>query len=101
MVQDGQQWEEHEHEAAVHAHGHYHVTHNYREMSGAFEHLSSFHEHEHDHAVIRHSHYPHADFQREHEGEAHVHDHAAPVKDETAKKAPARKSAKKAAAGAS
>jgi hypothetical protein len=27
-------WEEHEHEALVHSHVHYHVTHNFRELTG-------------------------------------------------------------------
>ncbi len=98
---DGEQWDEHEHEPMVHNHGHYHVTHNFREMTGGFEHLSSHHEHEHDHAAIRHRHYPHEDFEREHQGEAHVHDHAHPVEGVLAapaagaKKARARKTAAK------
>jgi hypothetical protein len=95
---NGEQWDEHEHEPAVHSHGHYHVTHNFREMTGGFEHLSSFHEHEHDHAAIRHRHYPHEDFELEHEGEAHVHDHDEPVKEDTRPAAGAKKTAKKAAA---
>jgi hypothetical protein len=98
-----EQFEEHEHPAAVHNHGHYHVTHNFREMTGGFEHLSSYHEHEHDHAAVNHSHYPHENFDREHEGEAHVHDHGETVKPAraasesstakkpAAKKAPAKK----------
>ncbi len=92
-------WEPHEHEAAVHSHRHYHVTHNYRDMTGGFEHLISEHEHEHDHAGMSHSHYPHEDFDREHAGEAHVHDHTTPVKEDgapakAAKKAPAKKATK-------
>ena len=94
-------WDSHDHEAVVHAHRHYHVTHNFRDMTGGFEHLSSEHEHEHDHAAISHSHHPHEDFEGEHAGEAHVHDHSAPVAGEPAqakaKKAPARKAAKAAA----
>ena len=95
-------WEQHDHEAVAHSHRHYHVTHNYREMTGGFEHLSSEHEHEHDHAALTHSHYPHEDFEREHAGEAHVHDHAAPVEDDGGaagkpKKAPAKKTTKAAA----
>ena len=74
-------WEPHDHDAVVHSHGHHHVTHNFREMTGGFEHLSSFHEHDHDHAAISHSHHPHEDFELEHAGEAHVHDHAAPVRE--------------------
>lgn len=94
-------WEQHEHEAVVHTHRHYHVTHNYRDMTGGFEHLSSEHEHEHDHAAMTHSHYPHEDFDSEHAGEAHVHDHTTPVKKDgaasKAKKAPAKKTTKAAA----
>ena len=68
---------------------HLHVTHNYNEMAGAFEHLSSQHEHEHDHTQVTHAHWPHDDFAREHQGEAHDHDHGEPVKERsgTAKKA--------------
>ena len=72
--------EEHEHDKLVHTHAHHHVTHNYNEHTGGFDHLSSFHEHEHDHAALRHSHAPHENFENEHLGEAHVHDHAAPTK---------------------
>jgi hypothetical protein len=72
-------WEQHEHDAVTHSHHHFHVTHNFREMTNGFEHLSSEHEHEHDHAGITHRHYPHEDFEREHDGEAHVHDHSQPV----------------------
>jgi hypothetical protein len=91
-----ERFEEHEHPAVVHNHGHYHVTHNFREMTGGFEHLSSYHEHDHDHAAINHSHYPHEDFEREHEGEAHLHDHGEAVKPirvakSTAKKATVKK----------
>ena len=90
-------WESHEHEALVHRHRHYHVTHNYREMTGGFEHLSSEHEHEHDHAAVSHSHYPHADFEAEHLDEAHVHDHTSPVSDDAGAAAkPRRAAAKKA-----
>jgi hypothetical protein len=78
----GQQWDAHDHEAVVHSHVHYHVTHNYRDMTGGFEHLSSEHEHEHDHAALSHSHHPHQDFDKEHSGEAHVHDHGEAVKDD-------------------
>lgn len=98
-------WEPHDHEALVHTHRHYHVTHNLREMTGGFEHLSSAHEHQHDHAALNHSHHPHESFESEHQGEAHVHDHDALVDVDgqeapaaKAKKAPAKK-ASKAAAG--
>ena len=84
MAEASDQWEQHSHEAMVHRHGHYHVTHNYRDMTGGFEHLSSYHEHEHDHAAVEHSHFPHEDFDREHEGEAHVHDHSEPARPEVA-----------------
>lgn len=93
-------WEPHDHEALVHVHRHYHVTHNFREMTGGFEHLSSTHEHEHDHAAVSHSHHPHEDFDSEHLGEAHVHDHSAPANGGTgsapakARKAPAKKASK-------
>ncbi len=86
-------WEPHDHEALVHAHRHYHVTHNFREMTGGFEHLSSAHEHEHDHAAVVHVHFPHQDFQSEHEGEAHIHEHGDPVRPETSGQAPAAKKA--------
>jgi hypothetical protein len=95
-------WEPHDHEAVVHTHRHYHITHNFREMTGGFEHLSSAHEHEHDHAATSHSHHPHEDFDSEHAGEAHVHDHSEPVSDNgkapaKARKAPAKKATKAAA----
>ena len=78
----GREWDPHDHEAMVHSHVHYHVTHNYREMTGGFEHLSAEHEHDHDHSALSHSHHPHQDFDSEHSGEAHVHDHSEPVKDD-------------------
>src|SRR5437764_10235509 len=102
MPDGSNEWEEHDHEPVVHSHGHYHVTHNFREMTGGFEHLSSYHEHEHDHAVLTHRHYPHENFESEHEGEAHVHDHDVTVaparRDGSAKKATAKKAAAKKAA---
>jgi len=92
MAHAGEQWDEHKHDATVHDHGHYHVTHNFREMTGGFEHLSSWHEHEHDHAALTHRHYPHEDYEKEHQGEAHVHDHGEVVKPaRAAKKATAKK----------
>jgi hypothetical protein len=72
--------EEHDHERLVHSHLHYHVTHNHSHQSGGFEHLSSSHEHEHDHAALSHWHTPHENFEQEHRGEAHVHDHEVPAK---------------------
>ncbi len=85
--------EHHEHDSLVHAHPHFHVTHNYNKMTGGFDHLYSEHEHEHDHPAIAHSHTPHQDFDAEHRGEAHVHDHGEPVK---GGRAPKKTSAKKA-----
>lgn len=89
-------WEEHRHEAVVHSHGHFHVTHNHNAVAGGFDHLSSWHVHEHDHADVTHTHFPHNDFETEHEGEAHDHDHRMPVLADDAasvKKATPRKSA--------
>ncbi|MGH9039713.1 MAG: hypothetical protein ACRDZ3_05735 [Acidimicrobiia bacterium] len=71
-------FEDHAHEALDHSHRHFHVTHNM--SAGGFEHLSSEHDHEHDHAALRHAHRPHEDFEREHGGEAHVHDHVEPAR---------------------
>jgi hypothetical protein len=82
-----QQWQEHDHEAAVHNHRHYHVTHNFSEVAGTFQHLSSEHDHDHDHASLSHAHYPHENFDQEHQGEAHVHDHEEPVRSSAARKA--------------
>jgi hypothetical protein len=73
-------WEEHSHDAIVHNHPHYHVTHNHNGVAGGFDHLSSRHQHEHDHVALTHSHYPHQNFETEHTGEAHVHDHAVPAR---------------------
>ena len=96
-------FEQHRHDAVVHSHEHWHVTHNFSEMAGTFEHLASLHAHEHDHAELEHSHYPHRDFESEHKGEAHEHYHADPVGDDqgarslrapAAKKATAKKAAK-------
>ncbi|MEA2685510.1 MAG: hypothetical protein QOE93_705 [Actinomycetota bacterium] len=93
MAASESNWEEHDHDAVVHSHVHYHVTHNFREMTGGFEHLSSEHEHEHDHAAINHKHFPHQDFESEHGGEAHVHDHVRPARDldSNGVKAPAKR----------
>lgn len=89
--------EQHEHEALVHDHGHYHVTHNLDDDTGAFRHLSSRHTHAHDHAAMQHSHTPHRAFESEHMGETHDHDHGEPVK----KRSPAKTAARKASARAS
>ena len=85
MEQDA--WQEHAHEALDHTHRHYHVTHNWNERVGGFEHLNAIHDHEHDHAPLTHAHYPHQSFDDEHKGEAHVHDHAEAVRPSTARKA--------------
>ena len=69
-------WPEHQHEAVGHQHPHYHLTHNFIERVGGFEHLGYQHAHEHEHAAESHSHYPHEDFVTEHLGEAHEHEHA-------------------------
>src|SRR5438067_775570 len=55
------------------------ITHNWSETAGTFEHLAARHSHEHDHASVTHAHVPHVDFDAEHAGEAHVHDHDQPV----------------------
>jgi hypothetical protein len=78
-------FQEHDHEALAHSHRHFHVTHNM--SAGGFEHLSSEHEHDHDHSALRHAHVPHENFESEHEGEAHVHDHVEPVRAGTTRKA--------------
>lgn len=79
MADPEDQWQEHSHESMTHSHRHYHVTHNWSQRVGGFEHLSAAHEHEHDHAALTHSHYPHRDVAAEHEHEAHIHDHVEPV----------------------
>ncbi|HEX4978496.1 MAG TPA: hypothetical protein VFV35_00380 [Acidimicrobiales bacterium] len=71
--------EHHEHEALLHDHRHFHVTHNHNRLTGGFDHLYSEHSHSHDHAAVAHSHVPHQDFDSEHAGEAHVHDHLDPT----------------------
>jgi hypothetical protein len=82
------QGEEHTHDGVSHDHAHYHVTHNFFERAGAFEHLGYRHGHPHDHRAERHAHYPHQDFDAEHVGEAHEHAHsAAPVRRAAAKRA--------------
>jgi hypothetical protein len=79
-------WEQHDHEALIHAHEHPHVTHNFNDRTAGFDHLSSAHEHEHDHAKVSHSHFAHRDFESEHRGEAHDHDHGEAVKIRSPKK---------------
>jgi hypothetical protein len=77
------EFEQHTHEGVVHVHEHWHVTHNWSETAGTFEHLASKHSHPHDHAELTHSHVPHVDVDSEHEGEAHIHDHDQPVDQDT------------------
>jgi hypothetical protein len=77
--EDQKNWDEHSHDEVVHSHPHYHVTHNYNETIGSFDHLGSQHEHEHDHTEVRHAHYPHENEESEHQTEAHIHDHEAPA----------------------
>lgn len=62
-------FEQHAHKAMVHDHEHWHVTHNWSDTAGTFEHLGSRHSHEHDHAALTHAHVPHVDFDSEHAGE--------------------------------
>jgi hypothetical protein len=93
-VSDTPPFEEHSHDEIVHTHEHWHVTHNFRPMTGGFEHLAWKHTHEHDHPAVTHSHVAHEDFEAEHRDEAHDHDHGEPVKTRTAK-ASAKKATKK------
>jgi len=79
MADPEAEWREHNHDAMTHSHRHYHITHSWNMHSGGFEHLSAAHEHEHDHSAVTHTHYPHKDMAAEHEREAHIHDHVAPV----------------------
>ena len=93
-------FEHHQHDAMVHDHEHWHVTHNWSDTAMTFAHLASKHAHEHDHAQIDHAHVPHLDFESEHAGEAHIHDHDDPVDRDanSATEAPAKSTAKKSAA---
>ena len=88
----GQDHPMHSHQALSHQHPHYHVTHNFNNLTGGFDHLFTRHSHHHDHAAVDHSHHPHQDFDAEHAGEAHQHGPA-----EGPARAPAAKAAKKAA----
>jgi hypothetical protein len=74
-----EQFEKHDHEPLVHEHEHWHVTHNWSDTAGTFEHLAAQHSHIHDHAAVSHEHVPHRNFEYEHGHEAHVHDHDQPV----------------------
>lgn len=96
-MSDHDAWQEHNHEALAHSHRHYHVTHNFNERVGGFDHLSSEHDHEHDHAPLIHAHFPHQNFDDEHRGEAHVHDHLEAVRPAARKAAATRKATKAAA----
>ncbi len=69
--------DEHRHEPTVHHHEHLHVTHDLRHGDTWERELSRL-EHEHNHAGVEHSHEAHADPEREHLQEAHVHDHGHP-----------------------
>ena len=93
-------WEEHHHDAIVHTHEHYHVTHNYNDLTTGFDHLSSSHAHEHDHGELTHRHHPHQSFEQEHGGEAHVHDHEAPVRLEGLKAGEGRQTTRSSAGAA-
>jgi hypothetical protein len=73
------EFEKHDHEPLIHNHDHWHVTHNWSETAGTFEHLAARHAHVHDHAALSHEHMPHVDFESEHASEAHIHDHDEPV----------------------
>jgi hypothetical protein len=68
-------WPEHQHEATTHEHPHFHITHNFIERVGGFEHLGYQHTHSHAHAAESHAHYPHESFENEHLGETHEHEH--------------------------
>jgi hypothetical protein len=71
--------EQHSHEAQVHQHEHTHVTH-YLRHGEEWAHLTANHDHEHNHAPLTHSHQPHEDPAKEHQREAHVHDHEQPAR---------------------
>ncbi|GEL18183.1 hypothetical protein [Pseudonocardia asaccharolytica] len=47
----GQEFVEHIHDAMVHDHEHWHVTHDWSETAGTFEHLAVRHNHDHDQPV--------------------------------------------------
>ena len=81
MTEERSDFEQHQHDELVHDHEHWHVTHNYK--AGGFEHLSWKHSHAHDHPAVEHAHVPHEDFESEHVGEAHDHDHGEPVRART------------------
>jgi hypothetical protein len=73
---------EHEHPGVVHTHDHWHVTHHHKSGPiGEFEHRSSYHQHEHNHAGLVHAHEDRSEEQekKDHESQAHTHDHNAPT----------------------
>ena len=73
---------EHTHPAVVHTHDHYHVTHHHSDNPlNEWEHRAYWHTHEHNHNTLTHSHdYDRADEDARHPKEAHIHDHAQPVR---------------------
>jgi hypothetical protein len=75
--------QEHSHEPLTHVHDHYHVTHHHTGGPlGEFEHRSRYHSHDHNHAPMIHAHDQEpADEEREHDSEAHIHDHSAPTQE--------------------
>jgi len=73
---------EHTHPPIVHIHDHYHVSHHHTGgMLGEFEHRAHYHQHEHNHAPLVHAHKDLSEDEerRDHDGTAHVHDHASPT----------------------
>ena len=45
----GEDHRSHSHQALSHDHAHYHVTHNFNNLTGGFDHLFTRHSHPHDH----------------------------------------------------
>jgi len=70
---------QHKHEETVHAHEHRHVTH-YLRPGEEWVHMTASHRHQHNHAELSHAHESHRQAGKEHEREAHIHDHAAPAR---------------------
>jgi hypothetical protein len=72
---------EHTHPAIEHTHDHWHVSHHHTGgLNDDFAHRASWHTHAHNHAPLTHSHdYSRTDEERDHDKEAHVHDHTAPT----------------------
>jgi hypothetical protein len=68
----------HEHRDIVHSHTHHHVVH-YLSHGQEWTHLMATHDHDHNHSPVEHIHQAHEDPGREHDREAHIHDHAAPT----------------------